>query len=120
MARQTKKERKIECEYCFERIENCVCVWTKCDECGKRIPESHASEYRGRIWCEDKHDFDEQVAKRDGERQRVMEITNASVISQRNGAFRNDKKGKLPIADDGLPIIKVNEPEILKNYEKRS
>lgn len=109
------------CPYCFEEVKNCVCEWVKCDVCGKRIPTSHASEYRGRIWCEDKHDFDEQVAKRDNERKEVMDITNASVSSQRKGEFINNRSkyhiGN--VASDGLPIIKVKEPLALKNYERK-
>lgn len=113
--------KKENCQYCFEEEKNCVCHWNTCAECGKRIPDSHASEYRGRIWCESEHDLDEQVAKRDGERQEVMAVTNASVESQRKGEFVNNRQkyhlGN--VAQDGLPIIKVREPEILKKYESR-
>ena len=110
---------KENCEYCFEKEKNCVCHWNKCAECGKQIPDSHASEYRGRVWCESEHNFDEQVAKRDYEREEVMAVTNASVKSQRNGEFINNRqKYNLGnVAGDGLPIIKVREPEILKKYE---
>ena len=64
---------KEHCEYCYEEVRNCVCVWVKCDECKKRIPTSSAAEYRGRIWCEQGHDFDEQVSKRDWERAEVIQ-----------------------------------------------
>jgi len=47
--------KKENCQYCFEEEKNCVCHWNTCAECGKRIPDSHASEYRGRIWCESEH-----------------------------------------------------------------
>jgi hypothetical protein len=109
-----------ECEYCFEQIKNCVCSWTRCDECGKRIPESHASEYRGRVWCSDMHDFEEQVSKRDFERQEVMHEINASARSQRVGEFSSnrDKYHLANVAPDGLPRIKVKEPQRLRDYER--
>jgi hypothetical protein len=109
----------MNCPYCFELKKNCICSWHICAECGKKIPESHAMEYRGRVVCEE-HDFEEQVAKREAERHRVMETTNASVISQRNGEFMNNR-GKYHtnnVATDGLPIIKIKEPLALKNYER--
>lgn len=111
-----------ECEYCFEKARNCVCTWTRCHECGKRIPESHASEYRGRVWCETEHDFDEQVAKRDLERHEVMTETEASIRSQRIGEFINkrDKYQLGNFAPDGLPRIKVKEPQRLQEYEGRT
>lgn len=108
------------CEFCFELINNCICIFHKCAECGEKIPESHASEYRGRIWCEDKHDFDEQIAKRDFQRQEVMKIVDASTQSQRNAEFKNNP-GKYDlhnVAEDGLPIMKVKEPYALKEYER--
>ena len=113
--------RHQQCEYCFEKESECVCRWTKCDECGKRIPESHASEYRGRKWCEGGHDFDEQVAKRDFQRQEVMEELNASVKSQRVGEFLNNRsKYHLGnVASDGLPVIKIKEPLRVQEYEGR-
>jgi hypothetical protein len=109
------------CEYCFEKRRNCVCVWTKCADCGKRIPESLASEYRGRVWCEEAHDFDEQVAKRDHERAEAMQEVEASINSQRKGEFINNR-GKYHsgnVASDGLPVIKVKEPLRLQEYEGR-
>ena len=116
----SQKEMEKECGYCFEKLNNCVCFFVKCSECGKRIPESEAMEYRGRIWCDD-HDFEEQISKREEERQRAIEITNASVSSQRKGEFINntEKYSTHNVASDGLPIIKVNEPQILKEYEGR-
>lgn len=110
-------KNKPTCPYCFEFLKDCICVWHTCAECGKRIPESHAMEYRGRVVCEE-HDFDEQVSKRDAERQRVMETTNASIASQRRGEFVNNKNNNI-FASDGLPIIKPTEPQILKEYEGR-
>lgn len=108
----------INCKYCFEK--NCICIWVKCSECGNRIPESNAMEYRGRIWCED-HNFEEQVAKRDFERKEVMETTEAAVNSQRKGEFVNNR-GKYHlgnIAADGLPIIHIKENFALRKYEGR-
>lgn len=117
-----KEESKIKnCEHCFEKTQNCICVWATCAECQKRIPESMASEYRGRIWCEQGHDSEEQVAKREYERDEVMKVTNASILSQRNGEFiNNPKKYNIGnVASDGLPIMKINEPQVLKDYEGR-
>lgn len=112
---------KYKCNYCFESESDCVCHWNTCAECGKRIPDSHASEYRGRVWCGGKHDFDEQVAKRDYERNEVMEEINASVKSQRTGEFINNRsKYHLGnVANDGLPIMQIKEPQRLKDYEGR-
>jgi len=111
---------KETCQYCFQEKRNCVCVWKKCAQCGKSIPESHAYEYRGRIFCEH-HDFEEQVSKRDAEREEVMRIVSASTESQRRGEFVNNR-GKYHlenVAADGLPIMKIKEPQILKGYEGR-
>lgn len=109
------------CQFCFEKEKNCVCHWNICAVCGARIPNSHASEYRGRVWCEGKHDFDEQVAKRDYERAEVMAETEVSVQSQRAGEFVNNRhKYHLGnVASDGLPIVKVKEPYRLQEYEGR-
>jgi hypothetical protein len=109
------------CEFCFEKARDCICVWTKCHQCGRRIPESHASEYRGRVWCEEAHDFDEQVSKRDYERAEVIQETKASVKSQRIGEFVHNR-GKYHldnVASDGLPTLKVREPHRLQEYEGR-
>lgn len=109
------------CPYCFEKIENCVCTWTKCHECGKRIPESHASEYRGRVWCEDAHDFDEQVAKRDFQRSEVMAEMELSTRSQLDGQWANG--GYKTMKTDphtGRPMGEVKESARLKIYEGRT
>lgn len=107
-----------ECQYCFEKLKNCICHFNTCYVCKKQVPDSIAYEYRGAICCEEC--FDEGCKKRDAQREQVMEITNASVKSQRNGEFINNRKkyhlGN--VAPDGLPIMKVKEPQILKNYEE--
>lgn len=109
----------MNCEYCFEKIKNCVCTWTKCAECGKRIPESHASEYRGRVWCEDEHDFEEQVAKREHERNEVMAELNATVRSQAGGEWMNGGYKTMKTDRGGNPITKIKEPLRVKEYEGR-
>lgn len=107
------------CQYCFELTPNCVCRWNTCAECGERIPDSHASEYRGRIWCEGKHDFDEQVAKRDFERQEVIEEVEKSVRSQADGEWVNGGYKTMKAGADGKPITKIKEPYRLRKYEGR-
>ena len=75
----------------------------------------------GRVWCEDAHDFDERVTKRDHQRQEVMEEVEASVHSQRAGAFVNNR-GKYHlgnVAADGLPVVPIKEPQRLRDYEGR-
>jgi len=111
-----KKEEN--CKYCYELESNCVCTWSICAECKERIPESITYEYRGRLFCE-KHDFDEQSEKRESERRNVMEITEHSVESQRRGEFVNNRKKYHSgnVAADGLPIMKIQEPMALKEYE---
>jgi hypothetical protein len=49
-----------------------------------------------------------------------MEVTNASTLSQRNGEFKNNssKYNMGNVASDGLPIIKVKEPQVLQEYER--
>jgi len=111
--------KKENCQYCFEEVRNCVCHWNTCAECGKRIPDSHAMEYRGRIVCEE-HDFEEQVAKRDFERQEVMAETEHAVRSQADGQWHNG--GYKTMKTDqhtGRPITKIKEPMRLKKYESR-
>lgn len=107
-----------ECEFCFEK--KCICIFVTCAECKAKIPECNAYQYRGRISC-GSHDFDEQVEKRDYERKQVMEVTEESVKSQRNGEFRNNrsKYNIKNVASDGLPICEIKEPQILKDYEGR-
>ena len=103
------------CANCFEYPENCVgCEWNICAICKEEVADSECYEYRGVMACE--KDFDELIKKRDEQRERVMEVTNASVKSQRNGEFVNNKSNN-NFASDGLPIVKVKEPQILKDYE---
>lgn len=111
---------KENCQYCFEEVKNCICHWNTCAECGKRIPDSHASEYRGRVWCESEHDFDEQVAKMDFERQEVMAETDHAVRSQADGEWHNGgHKTMKTDPNTGRPITKIKEPARLKRYESR-
>lgn len=113
-------EDRNNCEYCFEKKKNCVCTWTRCDECGKRIPESHASEYRGRIWCAEEHDFEEQVAKRDHQRKEVIDELNATVRSQADGEWANGGYKYMKTDKSGRPIAKIKEPLRVQEYERRN
>lgn len=90
----------------------------KCQKCKKEFDDSELYEYRGFIFCEEH--FENGIELVDEKRELVMDITQKSVSSQRNGEFKNNhKKYNLSnVASDGLPIIKVNEPQILKDYER--
>lgn len=106
------------CASCFEYPENCIgCEWHTCAICKEELTDSECYEYRGVYSCE--KDFDELQGKRNEQRQEVMEITEASVKSQRNGEFKNNpnKYNTHNVAEDGLPIMKIKEPQILKDYE---
>jgi len=63
--------------------------------------------------------FDEGIKKVEGKRQEVSEVVEHSIISQRNGEFvnNNNKYNMHNVASDGLPAMKVKEPQILKDYE---
>jgi hypothetical protein len=115
--------KKPVCEFCGE-YKKCVCRFETCALCKESYSnfdpdESHQIfEYRGVFSCS--KCFDEVCAKRDEQRERVMEITNASIKSQRVGEFVNNR-GKYHIgnvASDGLPVIKVREPLALQEYEE--
>jgi hypothetical protein len=75
-------------------------------------------EYRGVLGCS--KCIEEVRKKRDEQREQVMQITEHSTLSQRNGEFVNNRnKHHLGnVASDGLPIMKVKEPMILRDYEK--
>lgn len=111
--------KKPICEFCGEYTK-CVCYFDKCALCGVSYSnfdpdeEHQIFEYRGVLGCS--KCIDEVREKRDYQRKQVMEVTNASVKSQRNGEFINNSKAR--IASDGLPIVKVKEPQILKDYEE--
>lgn len=102
---------KIEiCQLCKEEIE--------CPDYGDGVLDySDLYEYRGFTFHGKCHK--EGCKKVDAKRQEVMEVTEYSVKSQRNGEFRNNRsKYHLGnVASDGLPIMKVKEPQILKDYE---
>lgn len=114
--------RKPICEFCGE-YTTCVCDFEKCALCGVRYSnfdsdENHQMyEYRGANGCS--ACIDKVREKRDEQRARVMEVTNHAVASQRKGEFVNNyKKYNIHnVAADGLPIVKINEPQILKDYE---
>lgn len=91
----------------------------KCQTCKKDFELSDLYEYRGFIFCTEH--FDEGQVKVENRRTEVSQVTEASVKSQRNGEFVNNHS-KYDIGNvskaDGLPIIKVTEPQALKDYER--
>lgn len=88
-----------------------------CQKCKQEFEDSELYEYRGFIFCE--QHFDEGQEKVEEKRAEVMEVTEQSIKSQRNGEFVNnrDKYHLGNVASDGLPIIKPKEPQILQDYE---
>lgn len=110
------------CDFCGEYTK-CVCYFDKCAMCGVSYSnfdpdEDHqVFEYRGVLCCS--KCIDKVREKREEQRQRVMEAVDHSTLSQRNGEFvNNSKKYDIHnVASDGLPIINVKEPQILKDYE---
>lgn len=90
----------------------------KCQLCKNLFDESEIYEYRGFLFCEPH--FDDGIKRVDEKRALVMEVTEHSISSQRKGEFINNhgKYNANNVANDGLPIMLVNEPEILKEYEK--
>lgn len=117
------EKKKPICDFCGEYTK-CICVWEKCALCHETYSnydpdDSHQIfEYRGFLGCTD---CIKEVRKQvDAKRQEVMEVTNHSISSQRKGEFVNNR-GKYHLGNvskvDGLPIMKVKEPQILKDYE---
>ena len=104
-----------ECQYCFEKESNCVCVWNNCATCKAKIPDSEAYEYRGFIFCTDC--FDEGVKKVDYKRAEVHKAVEASTKSQVNGEWMNGGYKTMKVDKGGKPITKIKEPQILKDYE---
>jgi len=98
------------CQLCKQKIETP-------DYGDGNIDESDVYDYRGFYFHE--KCFDEGIKRVDEKRDFVMEVTKKSVESQRNGEFANNR-GKYHlgnVASDGLPIMKVKEPQVLKDYE---
>lgn len=90
----------------------------KCQICKKYFDDSETYEYRGFMFCEEH--FDEGIKRVDEKRGFVMETVAKSTESQRKGEFVNnpEKYNINNVASDGLPVIKVKEPKVLKDYEK--
>ena len=90
----------------------------QCRICKKYFDLSDLYEYRGAIACNGC--FDKSNSLRDIERQEVIEVTKKSVESQRNGEFVNNRKkyNLNNVGSDGLPIMKIKEPERLRAYER--
>ena len=102
---------------CFEYPENCIgCEWHNCAICGEELSDSEAYEYRGAIACEKHHE--EMITKRGEQRQRVMEVTGASVRWQADGEWANGGYKTMKTDAGGRPITKVKEPLALKEYEE--
>jgi hypothetical protein len=92
----------------------------KCDECGRRIATSNASEYRGRIWCEEAHDFDEQMAKRNWERSEVIEENRRQTKPLEGLSFGDNPIGRInrQILKGAIEVAK-KETFRAKRYEGR-
>lgn len=60
------------CKFCFEKTENCICIFDNCSVCGKERPVGEFYEYRGAIACE--KCFEECKENREKDRQEVIEI----------------------------------------------
>lgn len=98
------------CQLCKEEIET--------PDFGDGVLDySDLYEYRGFVFHGKCHS--EGIKKVDAKREEVMEVTEHSVMSQRNGEFVNNRsKYHLEnVASDGLPKIRPKEPQILKDYE---
>lgn len=89
-----------------------------CQLCKEEFDDSDTYEYRGFMFCQPH--FEEGIKRVDEKRSFVMEVTEKSITSQRNGEFKNNsnKYNLNNVAGDGLPIIKVKEPLVLQEYEK--
>jgi hypothetical protein len=90
----------------------------QCQICKKYFNDSETYEYRGFLFCEEH--FEDGCKRVDEKRSFVMEVNEKSVSSQRKGEFVNnpEKYNINNVASDGLPIVKVNEPQIVNDYEK--
>ena len=90
----------------------------KCQMCKKLFDDSDTYEYRGFMFCSEH--FDEGIKRVDEKPSFVMEVTNASTTSQRNGEFKNNSKkyNIHNVASDGLPVMKIKEPLVLQEYER--
>ncbi len=87
----------------------------KCAICGGYFNDSDTYEYRGVMACQEH--FDELIEKRDYQRQQIMETTEKSVRSQADGEWANGGYKTMKTDAGGRPITRVNEPQILKDYE---
>jgi len=90
---------------------------SKCALCKQQFEYDEMYEYRGFLSCVEH--FDEVIERVDSKRAMVMEAVETSTMSQRKGEFVNNhhKYSRNNVASDGLPIIKIKEPQILKDYE---
>ena len=98
------------CQHCKKEIETP-------DFGDGTLDYSNVYEYRGFTFhAECMVAGEKKVEAKRGE---VIHVTEHSVHSQRNGEFINNRnKYHLGnVAGDGLPRIRIKEPQILKNYE---
>lgn len=80
------------------------------------VDYSDEYEYRGFVFHE--KCFDEGVKRVDEKRSQVSNVVEASVKSQSNGEWVNGGYKTMKVNASGSPIpSKVNEPQILKDYE---
>lgn len=70
------------CPYCFEKTEDCICVFHKCIVCKREFPEGELYEYRGAIACSEC--FEKAQEKKDIERTETI-IKNKALTDKYKG-----------------------------------
>lgn len=114
----------MKCTICSKELNGLICgnkwcgeVHEECAICKKVISSSDAYEYRGFISCSPH--FEELQAKVDYKRSEVIATVEHSTKSQAGGEWHNGGYKTMKTDMGGNPITKVNEPQILKDYENR-
>ena len=95
--------------------EWCNQEYIKCQLCKEIIPSYEIYEYRGFNSCE--KCFDDLKNKVDDKRERVIETTDKAIRSQLDGEWINGGYKYMNVDKSGRPAGKVQEPQILKDYE---
>jgi len=114
----------MKCTICNKDLYGLVCnnkwcneIHVECSTCEKVLNKSDAYEYRGFIFCEEH--FDKGQEKVEYKRQQVIEVVDHSIKSQAGGEWANGGYKTMKTDKGGNPIpSKINEPQILKDYEK--
>lgn len=115
MSKYTETTYGLACSNCFEKVGNCKCTFNKCAICGDEFPDSETYEYRGVLSCEEHHA--ELIAKRDYQRQQIIDSTDKKIRSQADGEWMNGGYRTMETDTGGRPITKIKEPLEIKNYE---